>query len=93
MKLIDCIHVCLIIFLIYYFNIIDLLKSDKDSSYFDSIMNPTLYESMSVTWANDSGPRALDFVWMSYRGAHMLTDSLPEGSHPKSSHIVRLSNK
>ena len=54
MKLIDCIHVCLINFLIYYFDIINLLKTDKDSLYFDSIMNPTHYESISATWVNDS---------------------------------------
>ena len=36
--------------------------------------------------------RAQDFVWMSYRGAHMPTGSLPEDIHPKPSHIVRLGN-
>ena len=29
--------------------------------------------------------RTLDFVWMSYRGLHMFTSSLPEDSHFKSS--------
>ena len=37
--------------------------------------------------------RAQVFVWMSYRGAHMLTGSVPEASYPKSSHIARLSKK
>ena len=36
--------------------------------------------------------RALYFVWMSYRGTHMLTASLPEDSHSKSSNTVRLGN-
>ena len=36
--------------------------------------------------------RALDFVWMSHGDAQMLTGLLPEESHPKSSHIMRLSN-
>ena len=36
--------------------------------------------------------KALDYVWMSYGGAHTLTGSLPENSHPKYSHIVRLDN-
>ena len=36
--------------------------------------------------------RVLDFLWMSYRGAHKLDGSLPEDSHPKSSLIVRLGN-
>ena len=36
--------------------------------------------------------RAPDFVWMSYRGARMFTGSLPEDSHPKSSHIAVLGN-
>ena len=26
--------------------------------------------------------KALNFVWMSYKGANMLTGSLPEDSHP-----------
>ena len=41
-------------FLIYHFGIINLLKSDKDSLHFDSIMNFTHYQSTSETWANDS---------------------------------------
>ena len=37
--------------------------------------------------------KSLDFLWMSCRDAHMLTaSSLPEESHPKHSHIVRLGN-
>ena len=36
-------------FLIHYFDIINLLKSDK--IHYVSIMNPTHYESISVTWA------------------------------------------
>ena len=36
--------------------------------------------------------RALDFVWVSYRGPHMLIESLLENSHPKSSRIARLGN-
>ena len=36
--------------------------------------------------------RALDFIWMFYRGPHMVLDSLPEESHPKSSHVARLGN-
>ena len=33
--------------------------------------------------------RVMEFIWMSYRGPDMLTDSLLEDSHPKSSHIAR----
>ena len=33
-----------------------------------------------------------NFVWMPYRGAHMLTGSVSENSHPKHSHIMRLGN-
>ena len=36
--------------------------------------------------------KALEFVWISYKAAHMLTGSLPENNHPKSYHIVRLGN-
>ena len=36
--------------------------------------------------------KARDFLWMSYRSPHMLTGSLPEDSHPKSSHTARLDN-
>ena len=32
------------------------------------------------------GTKALHLVWMSYRGRYMLTGSLPENSHLKSSH-------
>ena len=49
MKQTHCIHVCLIIFLIHYFDMTNLLKSDKIN--FDSIMNLTHYKSISVTWA------------------------------------------
>ena len=35
--------------------------------------------------------RALEFVWMPDRGLKMLTGSLSEDTHPKSSQIVRLS--
>ena len=35
---------------------------------------------------------ALHFLWMSYRGAHMLTGSLLEDSYPKYSHTVRPGN-
>ena len=34
--------------------------------------------------------RALGYAWMSYRGPHMLNDSLPEDSHQKCSHIALL---
>ena len=50
MKLTHSIHVCLIIFLIHYFDIINLLKSDKIHC-FDSVINPTHYALISVTWA------------------------------------------
>ena len=36
--------------------------------------------------------RALDFIWMFYRGPHMVLGSLREESHPKSSHVARLGN-
>ena len=36
--------------------------------------------------------RVMEFIWMFYRGPHMLTDSLLEDSYPKSSHIVRFGN-
>ena len=48
MKLTHRVHVCLIIFLIHYFDVINLLKSDK----IHYILNPTHYQSISVTWAN-----------------------------------------
>ena len=52
MKQTHRIHDGLIIFLIHYFDLINLLKSDKIHHilHFDSIMNPTHYESISVTW-------------------------------------------
>ena len=49
MKQTHRIHVSLIIFLIHYFDMTNLLKSDKIN--FDSIMNLTHYKSISVTWA------------------------------------------
>ena len=49
MRQTHCIHVCLIIFLIHYFDMTNLLKSDKIN--FDSIMNLTHYKSINVTWA------------------------------------------
>ena len=36
--------------------------------------------------------RALDFIWMSYRGPHMFTGSLKEDSHQKFSHLTILGN-
>ena len=36
--------------------------------------------------------RVMELIWMSYRGAHMLTDSLLEDSYLKSSHIARFGN-
>ena len=36
--------------------------------------------------------RVMEFIWVSYRGPHMLTDSLLEDSHSKSSHIARFGN-
>ena len=36
--------------------------------------------------------RAMDIIWMPYRGPHMLTGSLPEDSHSKSSHVARFRN-
>ena len=36
--------------------------------------------------------RALEFLWMFCRGAHMFTGSLPEDNHTKCSHIARLGN-
>ena len=36
--------------------------------------------------------RPLYFVWMSYRGTHMLTGSLPEDGHSKSFNTARLGN-
>ena len=45
MKLTHRIHVCLIIFLIHSFEV------RQDALHFDSIMNPSHYESVSVTWA------------------------------------------
>ena len=36
--------------------------------------------------------RALDFVWMSYRGPHMLFGSLSEYSHRMSCHTAKLGN-
>ena len=53
MKLTHRIHVCLIIFLIHYFNINEFTEVRQDLLHFDSIMNPTHYESISVTWANN----------------------------------------
>ena len=49
MKQTHRIHVCLIIFLIHYFDMTNLLKSDK--IHFDSIMNLTHCKSISVAWA------------------------------------------
>ena len=46
------IHVCFIIFLIHYFEIMNSPKVRQDSLHFDSIMNLTQYESISVIWAN-----------------------------------------
>ena len=34
--------------------------------------------------------KALDFLWISYRGACMLTSSQPEDSHSKYSGLARL---
>ena len=42
------IHVCLITFLIHYF---EFTKVRQDCLHFDSIMNPAHYKSISVTWA------------------------------------------
>ena len=35
---------------------------------------------------------ALDHIWMSYRGPHMLTGLPADDSHPKFSHTMRLGN-
>ena len=34
----------------------------------------------------------MDIIWMSYRDPHMLTGSLPEDSHSKSSPVARFGN-
>ena len=51
MKLTHRIHVCLIILLIHYFDIMNSLKSDK-TYYILILMNLIHYESISVTWTN-----------------------------------------
>ena len=35
---------------------------------------------------------AMGIIWMSYRGLHMLTGSLPEEKHSKPSHMARFGN-
>ena len=62
MKVTHRTHVCLIIFLIHYFNIMNSLKSDKIPLNFDSIMNPIHYESISVTWANVKNGRLIVLI-------------------------------
>ena len=62
MKLSHRIHVCLIIFLIHYFDIINLLKTR--SLHFDSIMNPTNYESISVTWVEKQTYNGSSNLWL-----------------------------
>ena len=62
MKLSHRIYVCLIIFLIHYFDIINLLKTR--SLHFDSIMNPTNYESISVTWVEKQTYNGFSNLWL-----------------------------
>ena len=52
MKLGHRINVCLIIFLIQLFWYNEFTEVRQGSLHFDSIMNPTHYESISVIWAN-----------------------------------------
>ena len=54
MKLIHHIPVCLIIFLNLLFCFNEFTEVREDSLDFDSIINCTHYESISVTWANVS---------------------------------------
>ena len=53
MKLTHRTHVCLSYFLIHYFDICnEFTVVRQDPLHFDSIMNRTHYESISVTWTN-----------------------------------------
>ena len=50
MKLTHRIHVLLFFYSLFWYN--DFTEVWQDSSHFDLVMNPTHYESISVTWAN-----------------------------------------
>ena len=74
------------------FTSISILQADS-SKIQQTAVSKVVIKSINIMTFNISlVKKVMEFLWMPYRGPHMLTDSLLEDSHSKSSHIARFSN-
>ena len=65
----------------------------RSSKIYQTVVPKVVIKWIDIMTSNNAMLiRALDFIWMFYRGPHMVLGSLPEESHPKSSHVARLGN-